>query len=150
MHGRTGQWLILFGGGGGGHSREVKIPRFRCTGTGSMILAIFSSMSVPLLVIKVHIFRIIYHCLLQENRKSMIELQTSVKQDDTTRTRTPKPGYLNLSSISLPDRYFSPRRGGTSQKIFPDIQKISSNFRKHTKNFPDISSFFRNFYVLPE
>ena len=27
----------------------------------------------------------------------MIELQTSVKQDDTTRTRTPKPGYLNLS-----------------------------------------------------
>jgi hypothetical protein len=26
----------------------------------------------------------------------MIELQTSVKQDDTTRTRTPKPGYLNL------------------------------------------------------
>ena len=29
----------------------------------------------------------------------MIELQTSVKQDDTTRTRTPKPGYLNLSNI---------------------------------------------------
>jgi hypothetical protein len=28
----------------------------------------------------------------------MIELQTSVKQDDTTRTRTPKPGYLNLSN----------------------------------------------------
>jgi hypothetical protein len=27
----------------------------------------------------------------------MIKLQTSVKQDDTTRTRTPKPGYLNLS-----------------------------------------------------
>ena len=27
----------------------------------------------------------------------MIELQTSVKQDDITRTRTPKPGYLNLS-----------------------------------------------------
>ena len=27
----------------------------------------------------------------------MIELQTSVKQDNTTRTRTPKPGYLNLS-----------------------------------------------------
>ena len=27
----------------------------------------------------------------------MIELQTSVKKDDTTRTRTPKPGYLNLS-----------------------------------------------------
>jgi hypothetical protein len=27
----------------------------------------------------------------------MIELQASVKQDDTTRTRTPKPGYLNLS-----------------------------------------------------
>jgi hypothetical protein len=30
----------------------------------------------------------------------MIELQTSVKQDDTTRTRTPKPGYLNLSMTS--------------------------------------------------
>ena len=32
----------------------------------------------------------------------MIELQTSVKtskQDDTTRTRTPKPGYLKLTSI---------------------------------------------------
>jgi hypothetical protein len=28
----------------------------------------------------------------------MIELQTSVKRDDTTRTRTPKPGYLNLSN----------------------------------------------------
>jgi hypothetical protein len=31
----------------------------------------------------------------------MIELQTSVKKDDTTRTRTPKPGYLNLSNISV-------------------------------------------------
>jgi hypothetical protein len=30
----------------------------------------------------------------------MIELQTSVKQDDTTRTRTPKPGYLNFSILS--------------------------------------------------
>ena len=29
----------------------------------------------------------------------MIELQTLVKQDDTTRTRTPKPGYLNLSIL---------------------------------------------------
>ena len=31
----------------------------------------------------------------------MIELQTSVKQDDTTRTRTrtPKPGYLNLTIV---------------------------------------------------
>jgi hypothetical protein len=29
-----------------------------------------------------------------------MELQTSVKQDDTTRTRTPKPGYLNLSNES--------------------------------------------------
>ena len=32
----------------------------------------------------------------------MIELQTSVKQDDTTRTRTPKPGYLNLSNDYVP------------------------------------------------
>jgi hypothetical protein len=31
----------------------------------------------------------------------MIESQTSVKQDDTTRTRTPKPGYLNLSIIVM-------------------------------------------------
>jgi hypothetical protein len=29
----------------------------------------------------------------------MIELQTLVKQDDTTRTRTPKLGYLNLSIV---------------------------------------------------
>jgi hypothetical protein len=37
----------------------------------------------------------------------MIELQTSVKnskQDDTTRTRTPKPGYLKLTSFG----YLSP------------------------------------------
>ena len=40
--------------------REVKIPRFRCTGTSSIFwLAIFSSMSVPLLAIKVNIIRII-------------------------------------------------------------------------------------------
>ena len=32
----------------------------------------------------------------------MIELQTSVKQDDTTRTCTPKPGYLNLSIDNVP------------------------------------------------
>jgi hypothetical protein len=34
----------------------------------------------------------------------MIELQTSVKtskQDNTTRTRTPKPGYLKLTITSL-------------------------------------------------
>ena len=54
-------------------------------------------MSVPLLVIKVHIFRIISLSIARK-QKSMIELQTSVKQDDTTRTRTPKPGYLNLSN----------------------------------------------------
>jgi hypothetical protein len=29
----------------------------------------------------------------------MIELRTSVKQDDTTRTRTPKPGYLKLTNF---------------------------------------------------
>ena len=34
----------------------------------------------------------------------MIELQTSVKQDDTTRTRTPKPGYLNLSTVKMAAR----------------------------------------------
>jgi hypothetical protein len=34
----------------------------------------------------------------------MIELQTSVKtskHDDTTRTRTPKPGYLKLTNIII-------------------------------------------------
>jgi hypothetical protein len=31
----------------------------------------------------------------------MSELQTSVKQDDTTRTRTPKPRYLNLSNVVI-------------------------------------------------
>ena len=34
----------------------------------------------------------------------MIELQTSVEQDDTTRTRTPKPGYLNLSNVYISTR----------------------------------------------
>ena len=60
-------------------------------------------MSVPLLVIEVTFFAL-DHCLLQENRKSMIELQTSVKtskQDDTTRTRTPKPGYLKLTYMGI-------------------------------------------------
>ena len=53
-------------------------------------------MSVALLVIKVHIFRIISLSIARKQKK-LIELQTSVKQDDTTRTRTPKPGYPNLS-----------------------------------------------------
>ena len=35
----------------------------------------------------------------------MIELQTSVKQDDTTRTRTPKAGYLNLSNVIKTPRH---------------------------------------------
>ena len=50
--------------------REVKIPRFRCTCTGSMIwLAIFSSMSVALLIIKVHIFRIISLSIPRKQKK---------------------------------------------------------------------------------
>jgi hypothetical protein len=49
---------------------EVKIPRFRCTCTGNMIwLAIFSSMSVPLLVIKVHIFRTISLSIARKQKK---------------------------------------------------------------------------------
>ena len=42
----------------------------------------------------------------------MIELQTSVKQDDTTRTRTPKPGYLNLSNEVVLDSVleFDPKK----------------------------------------
>jgi hypothetical protein len=55
-------------------------------------------MSVPLLVLKVHIFRIISLSIARKQKK-YDELQTSVKQDDTTRTRTPKPGYLNLSNV---------------------------------------------------
>jgi hypothetical protein len=62
-------------------------------------------MSVPLLALWCTFFPL-YHCLLQENRKSVIELQTSVKQDDTTRTRTPKPGYLNLSKITAGDWFW--------------------------------------------
>jgi hypothetical protein len=53
-------------------------------------------MSVPLLVIKVHIFRIISLSIARKQKKYD---RTSVKQDDTTRTRTRKPGYLNLSVI---------------------------------------------------
>ena len=76
--------------------REVKIPRFRCTGTSSIFwlqyfrrcLYLYSQLRCTLFAL--------YHCLLQENRKRMIELQTSIKQDDTTRTRTP-----NLRSGSI-------------------------------------------------
>jgi hypothetical protein len=47
--------------------------------------------------------QVIYHCLLQENRKSMIELQTSVKQDDTTRQgRTETGGVGGVT----PPRFF--------------------------------------------
>jgi hypothetical protein len=76
--------------------REVKIPRFRCTGTGSMILV--SNIFVDVCSFT-RTFFALYHCLLQENRKSMIELQTSVKQDDTTRTRTPKPRGILTSLL---------------------------------------------------
>jgi hypothetical protein len=44
---------------------------------------------------------------LQENRKNTIELQISVKQDNTTRTRTPKPGYLNFSIGVSPVRKYA-------------------------------------------
>ena len=54
-------------------------------------------MSVPLLVIKVRIFRIISLSIARKQKKYDGIIQTSVKQDDTTRTRTLKPGYLNLS-----------------------------------------------------
>jgi hypothetical protein len=65
--------------------REVKIPRFRCTWRVAWFwLAIFSSISVPLLVIKVHIFRIISLSIARKQKTGMIELQTSVKQDDTS------------------------------------------------------------------
>jgi hypothetical protein len=55
-------------------------------------------MSVPLLVIKVRIFRIISLSITRKQKKYDGIIQTSVKQDDNTRTRTPKPGYLNLSN----------------------------------------------------
>ena len=64
-------------------------------------------MSVPLLAIKVHIFRIISLSIARK-QKSMIELQTSVKtskQDDSTRTRTPKPGYLKLTIVSIENSF---------------------------------------------
>jgi hypothetical protein len=58
-------------------------------------------MSVPLLVIKVRIFRIISLSIARKQKKYDGIIQTSVKQDDTTRTRTPKPGYLNLSNATF-------------------------------------------------
>jgi hypothetical protein len=50
---------------------EFKIPRFRFTGTGSMILVsnILTSMSVLLLVIKVHILRIISLSIARKQKK---------------------------------------------------------------------------------
>jgi hypothetical protein len=73
-----------------------------------LVSNIFVDVCIPLLVIKVHIFRIISLSIVQENRKSMIEIQISVKtskQDDTTRTHTPKPGYLKLTIKKLPSLY---------------------------------------------
>jgi hypothetical protein len=84
------------------------IERLRYPGFGVRVrvawfwLAIFSSMSVPLLVIKVRIFRIISLSIARKQKKYDGIIQTSsVKQDDTTRTRTPKPGYLNLSNATF-------------------------------------------------
>ena len=50
---------------------EFKIPRFRFTGMGSMILVsnILTSMSVLLLVIKVHILRIISLSIARKQKK---------------------------------------------------------------------------------
>jgi hypothetical protein len=82
---------------------EFKIPRFRCTGSIILVSNIFVDVCTFTRNYGAH-FSHHPHCLLQENRKSMIELQTSVKtskQDDTTRTRTPKPGYLKLTNIGL-------------------------------------------------
>ena len=57
----------------------------------------------------------------------MIELQTSVKQDDTTRTRTPKPGYLNLSTI------------GRSRTLSDPFVKLSDVERKPPDILSDVS-----------
>jgi hypothetical protein len=64
----------------------------------------------------------------------MIGLQTSVKQDDTTRTRTPKPGYLNLS---IP-KYRTP----TGQRTFKYREtKIWNALDEDLKSIVDINNF---------
>jgi hypothetical protein len=74
-------------------SHSEILERLRYSGFGVRVrvawfwLAIFSSMSVPFLVIKVHIFSNLSLSIARKQKKYMIELQTSVKQDDTTRTR---------------------------------------------------------------
>jgi hypothetical protein len=64
----------------------------------------------------------------------MIELQTSVKQDDTTRTRTLKPGYLNL---------FIPKyRTPTGQRTFKyGGSKIWNALDEDLKSIVDINNF---------
>jgi hypothetical protein len=52
----------------------------------------------------------------------MIELQTSVKtskQDDTTRTRTPKPGYLKLTNVSTGGQTWKHLRKHRESQMFP-------------------------------
>jgi hypothetical protein len=60
----------------------------------------------------------------------MIELQTSVKQDDTTRTRTPKPGYLNLSYVWLNQVLFK-KKCRTPNLIRCTEHIIHSHVMKH-------------------
>jgi hypothetical protein len=58
-------------------------------------------MSVPLLVIKVHIFRIISLSIVRKQKKYYRITDIRKTRWHYTRTRTPKPGYLNLSNIFL-------------------------------------------------
>jgi hypothetical protein len=59
----------------------------------------------------------------------MIELQTSAKQDDTTRTRTPKPGYLNLSISPLQGR--TQRGGGGGMSLLINYSLDIWDFFRH-------------------
>ena len=61
----------------------------------------------------------------------MIELQTSVKQDDTTRTRTPTPGYLNLSIMNQdkPTNSISFELGSSNKDKLLHIGQIVSEAR---------------------
>jgi hypothetical protein len=61
----------------------------------------------------------------------MIELETSVKQDDTTRTRILKPGYLNLSNNSFgPRSRYRKKLPAAAPNQIAGNQKISLGMHK--------------------
>jgi hypothetical protein len=72
----------------------------------------------------------------------MIELQTSVKQYDTTRTRTPKPGYLNLSNICTVRVLKMNRYGHEPVWVMRELNTKCQLASKQLKNVYFMSSYF--------